>query len=76
MRVIFFILYQVLGQTTTVEDKVLYDPTKPLDLKFKILKEYMGEYEKLKKEGKLDRFIQDMPKTRRNKGLLNSVDEK
>lgn len=36
----------------------------------------MGEYEKLKKEGKLDRFIQDMPKTRRNKGLLNSVDEK
>jgi large subunit ribosomal protein L4 len=55
-------------------EKVVYDPSKPLDIKFKILRDYMSQYEKLQHEGKLDEFIKNMPKARKNKGLINSVD--
>ncbi|CAD8151685.1 unnamed protein product [Paramecium octaurelia] len=49
-----------------------YDPNKPLDLKFKVLREYLEDFEKLKKEGQLDKFIQDMPKTKKV-GRINTI---
>lgn len=47
-----------------IEEEPVYDPTKPLDLKFKVLQEYLNDFETLKKEGKLDEYLKDMPQTK------------
>ncbi|KAM3134439.1 hypothetical protein pb186bvf_013418 [Paramecium bursaria] len=46
------------------EERPVYDPTKPLELKFRVLQEYLQDFEKLKQSGELSKYIQNMPKTK------------
>lgn len=51
---------------------MVYDPTKPLELNFKVLQDYLKEYEKLKESGELAKYIESMPKTKRD-NRVNSL---
>jgi len=38
------------------EGEPVYDPTKPLDLKFQILQDYLKKYEELRESGELEKY--------------------
>jgi large subunit ribosomal protein L4 len=52
---------QLRGIVEKKEEESVYDPTKPLDLKFKVLQDYQEQFTKLKSEGKLEGYIKAMP---------------
>ena len=43
---------KALGLAKEEEKQPTYDPTKPLQFKFKVLEDYLKEYEKIRNEGK------------------------
>jgi hypothetical protein len=45
-----------------------------LELKFRVLREYQEQYESLKKEGKLQQYVKNMPLTRKKANRINSAE--